>query len=72
MRKIFKTNRDIVAYSLVALWLVTNIICFILGGIIAANISSYSYMLIFVILIIIDRTNNKFHNWLNKKINYDS
>lgn len=68
MKNLFRTNRDVIAYISCMFWIICNFACFFIGGIALANISTYLFLLYFVVLIIIDKSNKNFHNWLNNDV----
>lgn len=64
-----KTKRDAVAWIYCIIWLITNLIIFIItrdpGDI---CMSTYSFIIIMLVIIYFDRTNTSFNKWLNSKI----
>lgn len=60
------TNKDIVFYIIVSLWLLCNIVTYMLYDIRYVNISNLFFIKLMCILIIIKNSCNKFDKWLNK------
>lgn len=60
------TNKDIVFYIIASLWLLCNIVTYMLYDIRYVDISNLFFIIFMCILIIIKNSCNKFDEWLNK------
>lgn len=62
-----KINKDIVFWTICIIWLALNVSS-LLTDKIDVSVNNNVFILIFCFLIILKKTNNRFNNWLNKKI----
>lgn len=67
--KLIKTKKDQLFWFIALIWLICNITEAILTG--SAYIFNFVYCIIMIVLIYYKNTNDKFRNWLDKKINED-
>ena len=66
--KLIKDRKDIIAWIICAVWLVTNILVAWLLDSGWVAISNLVYCVIVVILIWLQNTNEKFNDWLEREI----
>lgn len=64
----FKIYKDVIFWSVALLWLLTNVIVFMLADASAVSISNLAYIIFMAVIIIIKNKSKKFNNWLNTKL----
>lgn len=63
-----KTNKDIVFWTIVGIWMISNTLSFCLGGDEAVMYSNVAFILILCLLILCKVRISKFNGWLHKEI----
>lgn len=64
----FKIYKDVIFWSVALLWLLTNVIVFMLADASAVSISNLAYIIFMAVIIIIKNKSKKFNDWLNTKL----
>lgn len=63
-----KINKDIVFWTIVVIWAISNTVSFCLGGDEALMCSNMVFILMFCLLILCKERISKFNGWLHKEI----
>lgn len=63
-----KTNKDLVAWGIVLVWLVLNVSVYFLYGSDSLFFSNNAMVVIIAALILVKVKNERFNNWLNKDL----
>lgn len=64
----FKIYKDVILWTVVLLWLLTNVIVFMLADASAVSISNLAYIIFIAVLIITKNKSKNFNYWLNTKL----
>lgn len=64
----FKIYKDVIFWSVALLWLLTNVIVFMLADASVVSISNLAYIIFMAVIIIIKNKSKKFNDWLNTKL----